>query len=157
MIRRREFITLLGSAAVGWPLAALAQQPARSVRIGILGSSLNNPIFAAPYASFLDELQKLGFRGDQNLSIEYRPIDQPSADLTALANEVIQSRVEVVLATGPEASLRAAVAAGPTTPIVILAVNYDPIERGYVKSLSRPGSNVTGVVLLAGKPHVRRN
>ena len=74
-------------------------------------------------------------------------IDQPSTDLNALADEVIRSRVDVVLATGPEASLQAAVAAGPTTPIVILAINYDPIERGYVKTLSRPGSNVTGVVM----------
>ena len=113
----------------------------------MFGASLSSPIAAAPYAVFLDELQKAGYRNDQNLSIEYRLIDQPGSDLQTLASEVIRSRVDVFLVTGPLAGLRAVMATGPDVPIVILAINYDPIEHGYVKSLSRPGGIVTGVVM----------
>ena len=152
-MRRREFIAGLGGAAA-MPFAARAQQ-SRKARVGVLGPSLNSPITAAPYAGFLDELQKAGFRSGQNIEIEYRLIDQPGSDLKAFATEIIRSRVDVILVTGPLAGLQAVMAAGADIPVVVLAVNYDPIEYGYVKSLSRPGGIVTGVVMrqteLAGK------
>jgi len=147
-MRRREFITFLGGAAVShWPLAARAQQLGKSARLGVFGSSLNNPIYALPYAGFLEELQKAGFRNQENLQVEFRPIDQPGSDLKALAVEIIRSRVDVILVAGPLAGLQAMIAAGSDIPVVILAINYDPIEHGYVKSLSRPGGIVTGVFM----------
>ena len=146
-MRRRDFIAALGGAAALVPRIARAQQSRKNVRIGVFGASLSSPIAAAPYAVFLDEMQKAGYRNDQNLSVEYRLIDQPGSDLQTLASEVIRSRVDVFLVTGPLAGLRAVMATGPDVPIVILAINYDPIEHGYVKSLSRPGGLVTGVVM----------
>jgi putative ABC transport system substrate-binding protein len=146
-VKRREFITLLGGSAAAWPLAARAQQLRRRARLGVFGSSLNNPIYALPYAGFLDELQKAGFRDQHNLQVEFRPIDQPGSDLRALALEIIRSRVDATLVAGPLAALQAMMAAGPDIPIVILAINYDPIEHGYVKSLSRPGGIVTGLFM----------
>jgi ABC-type uncharacterized transport system substrate-binding protein len=144
-IGRREFITLLGGVAA-WPLVAQAQQAGKIARIGIFAGAAN-PVIAAAYRAFLDELRKVGFNEDQNLVVDHRPTDQDFSSLSADAAEMIRSKVDVLVATGSEAALQAAVAASRTIPIVIVAINYDPIARGYVKSLAQPGGNVTGVVL----------
>jgi putative ABC transport system substrate-binding protein len=94
----------------------------------------------------IDELRKLGFAEGRNLAIEYRRIDQGIAQAFAGAQELVAWRADVLFAFGPELGLQAAAAARPPVPIVILANNYDPIARGYVQSLSRPGANVTGIV-----------
>src|SRR5215470_9177753 len=142
-MRRRRFIAVLGVGAlsrVAWG-QPITPPPAR---IGFL-----SPTPRAAYKSydaFLTELKTLGYIEHQNLSIDFRVLDDDLAILIRDANELVQSKVDVLVADGPEAALRASVQASRATPIVILAVNYDPVARGYVASLSRPSGNVTGVV-----------
>ena len=148
-IGRRRFIGALGGATVVWPLAARAQQIAgRTARIGILQPSLDDPVVGRGYPAFLDELKKSGFNEGQNLTIETVRIDQDAQRLFAQTADLVRSDVELVVAIGSEDALQAALAASTTIPIVIWANNYDPIAGGYVKSLARPGGNITGIVSL---------
>ena len=144
-MKRREFITLLGGAAA-WPLAARAQQAGRIARVGVLGPDLNNnPVSGPGYQVFLSELRKLGFTEGQNLVVEYRRTDEGLPKAFTGANEMVAAKADVLVANGPEIALQAATAARPAVPIVMLANNYDPFARGYVKSLAQPGGNVTGL------------
>ena len=145
-MRRREFIALVGSAAASWPLTARAQQPSRTVRIGYLGAQPDNPMVVASNSAIASELRRLGFVEGQNLTIAYRNFDVPGVDISRLAAELVQTNVDVLVADGPEAVLQAAVAATNTIPIAMIAINFDPIARHYISSLSRPGGNVTGLV-----------
>jgi putative tryptophan/tyrosine transport system substrate-binding protein len=148
-MRRRDFITLLSGAAAAWPLKARAQQPGRVRRIGFLGNAPDLPLFATSYPAFLAELRKLGFTEGKNMIIEHRRMDEGVSEAFARAAELIRSKVDVVVAFGPEIALKAAVAASQTTPIVMIAVNYDPIASGYVSDLARPNRNITGLVYRA--------
>jgi putative ABC transport system substrate-binding protein len=148
-MRRREFITLVSGAAASWSLAARAQQSAPIAHIGYLGSALDAPVFAAGYPAFLAELRKLGFTEGQNLIVEHRRVDKGPSKAFAAAAEVIRSKVDVVVAFGPEIALKAAVTASQTTPIVMIAVNFDPIAGGYVSDIARPNKNITGLVYRA--------
>ena len=143
-LKRREFITLLGGAAAAWPLAARAQKAGKVIRIGFIGASLNSSAMAAQYQAFLTELHELGFREGRNIIVDYRRLDDPRGPF-AVAAELMRLQVDLIVATGPEVALQAVVGASRSIPIVILAVQYDPIERGYVSSLARPGGNITGV------------
>jgi putative ABC transport system substrate-binding protein len=143
-IGRREFITLLGGAAAAWPLAARAQQTGKAVRIGFLGASLNAPATAGLFQQFLDELRDSGFSEGQNLIVEHRRVDDPRGTFVAAA-ELMRLQVDLIVAQGPEVALQAVVGASRSIPIVLQAINYDPIERGYVASLARPGGNITGL------------
>jgi ABC-type uncharacterized transport system substrate-binding protein len=143
-MRRREFITLLGGAAAAWPLAARAQQAGKVWRIGILGPTLNVPNLATQHQVFLAELKTLGFEEGKNFTIDYRLVADPRGTFVAAA-ELLRSPVDLIWVNGPEVALQAVVGASGFIPIVILAVNYDPIERGYVSSLARSGGNITGV------------
>jgi putative ABC transport system substrate-binding protein len=144
-MRRREFITLLGDAAAIWPLVTRARQRSGKIsRIGILGSR-GTVISDTGYAAFIDELRRLGFTEGQNLAVEYRATNLGRDAAFAAAAEMIRSNVELIVADGPEFNLQAALAASRTIPIVITAVSYDPIARGYVASLARPGGNITGL------------
>src|SRR5262245_26452591 len=145
MIRRREFIALLGGTAAAWPLAARAQQPDQIQRIGFLGTERDNPLTARGYPAFVAELNRLGFTEGHNLTIEHRRTDEGTARVFANANELAASKVNVLVASGSELALQAAAAVRPAVPIVVMAINFDPIARGYVASLSRPGGNITGV------------
>jgi putative ABC transport system substrate-binding protein len=145
-IARREFLSALGTATVAWPLAARAQQLAgRTARIGMTQASVDDPVVARGYPVFLDELKKSGFSAGQNLTIEAVRLDQDAQKLFAAMADLVRSNVEL-LVIGSEIALQAAMAASRTIPIVLWANNYDPIARGYVKSLARPGGNVTGIV-----------
>jgi putative tryptophan/tyrosine transport system substrate-binding protein len=145
-IERRHLISMLGGAAVAWPLAALAQQLAgRTARIGFVGNALDNPVTALGYPAFLDELKRSGFSVGQNLAIE---VVNQYQDIQRVAADLVRSNVELVVVIGTEINLQAAIAASRTIPIVMWAINFDPIARGYVKSLAQPGSNVTGIVSL---------
>jgi putative tryptophan/tyrosine transport system substrate-binding protein len=93
-------------------------------------------------------LKKSGFSAGQNLTIEVVRTDQDSQRLFAETADLVRSNVELLVAEGSEIVLKAALAASRTIPIVISAANYDPIARGYVKSLARPGGNITGIVFL---------
>jgi putative ABC transport system substrate-binding protein len=86
-----------------------------------------------------------GFRDGQNLRIEYRAIEDPRG-LATSADELVRFQPELMIATGPEVSLRAVAEPSRSVPIVMVAINFDPIARGYIASLARPGGNITGVV-----------
>ena len=140
---------MFGSAAAAWPLAARAQQlSGRTARIGIVQPPLDNRLVNLGYPAFLDELKKSGFSEGQNLAIEAVRTDQDAKRVFAETADLVRSNVELLVAIGPEVVLQAAMAASRTIPIVTLAINFDPIAHGYVKSLVRPGGNVTGVVSL---------
>src|SRR5215469_10779409 len=144
-MRRREFIALLGSTAT-WPLAARAQPTQQVARIGWIGAAPENALFATRYPVFLAELRNLGFTEGQNLIIEHRRNDEGESKVFAGAAELIRSNVDVVVAFGPELALKAAVAASQTVPIVMIAINFDPMAGGYVRNITRPERNITGVV-----------
>src|SRR5262245_3756098 len=145
-LRRRDFITLVGGAAVGWPRTGHAQQPGKALRIGVIGPRPEIAGFSggvgAGYPTMLDELQKLGFSEGRNLAVEYRSIEQEPRAVFADAAELVRWNADVLVAVGPEVSLKAAIAATSTLPIVIVAFNYDPIAHGYVKGLARSGGHI---------------
>jgi len=145
-IARRKFLaTLVGGAVVAWPVAARAQQSGRLIRIGVLGPTLNNPPAVEQYQAFRTQLAELGFREGQNLTIDYLHLDDPRGPFVVAA-ELVRSRPDLIVTTGPETSLQAVVGASGFIPVVIIAINFDPLARGYIPSLARPEGNITGFV-----------
>ncbi|PWT88942.1 MAG: hypothetical protein C5B56_07950 [Proteobacteria bacterium] len=144
-IGRRQLITMVGGAAAAWPLATRAQKTAR---IGLVGKPLDNPVTALGYPAFLDELKNSGFSVGQNLAIEAIDQYQDTQRVFAETADLVRSNVELLVVVGSEIALQAAMAASKIVPIVMWAINFDPIARGYVKSLAQPGGNVTGIVSL---------
>ncbi len=140
---RREFITLLGGAAAAWPLAAGAQQAERMRRIGVLsGLGENDPEGRARVSAFQEGLEKLGWTEGRNLQIVVRWSGASADHLQALAAELVQLAPDVIVASAT-ASLVALQKATSTIPIVFAQVT-DPVGAGFVKSLARPGGNITG-------------
>jgi putative tryptophan/tyrosine transport system substrate-binding protein len=144
MIRRREFITLLGGAAAAWPLAAGAQQRDRMRRIGVLVGNLpaGDPEWQARSNAFVQGLQERGWSDGRNLRIEYRwglgdpdRLRKYAAELVAFAPDVIFAAGAPAVATLQQSSR--------SMPIVFANV-LDPVGAGYVASLGRPGGNATG-------------
>jgi putative ABC transport system substrate-binding protein len=144
-MKRREFITLIGGAAAAWPLTVRAQQSSRLIRLGFLGPTLNNPPAIEQYQAFLTQLGELGFNEGQNLTIDYRLLDDPRGPFVVAA-ELMRSPPDLIVTTGPETSLQAFVGASGFIPVVMIAINFDPLARGYIPSLPRPGGNITGLV-----------
>ena len=145
-IGRRQFISALGGAVASWPVATRAQQTGTINRIGILGPNVTNGAVAAVgFQAFRDELRTQALSKGLNVNIDYKDIDDPRG-LSVAAAELMQSRPDILVATGPEVALQTAIAAKRAVPIVMIAINFDPVTRGYVNSLSRPGGDITGVV-----------
>ena len=139
---RREFITLLGGGAAAWPLAARAQRPGKIARLGYLSTA--NPRSVAFFRAFEERLRDLGYIEGQNILVEYRNAEGNVDRLPDLAADLVRLDVNVIVtATAP--ATRAAIRATTTIPILMVAINYDPIALGYIDSLARPGANVTGL------------
>src|SRR5258707_13102011 len=140
-IRRREFITLLGGAAAAWPLAARAQQQPRMLRVCSVGML---PRESPLYLAFLKRMAKLGYQEGRNFTFDY--IQTPTIEgYEKDYRELAARKVDVFLAVGNEPALRAALSAADGRPIAFLAVDFDPLAKGYVANLSHPGGNETGI------------
>jgi putative ABC transport system substrate-binding protein len=135
-------LALLVFGGVAAPLLGEAQPSPKTPQIGIITPVA---VRSAPqFVAFEERLRELGWADTRNVVIDFRRPDNAD-DLPGAAAELVKKKVDVILATGPEAPLKAARQATTMIPIVMIAVNYDPVERGYVAALARPGGNITGV------------
>jgi putative tryptophan/tyrosine transport system substrate-binding protein len=146
-MRRRDFVTLAGSAAATWPLAARAQQ-IKAYRIGALfvGNADVDPL----RTELREALRKSGYIEGQNLLFEFRSAEEELDRLPRLAAELVALKVDVIVAIYTPCALAAQRA---TREIPIVIVSGNPIETGLVPSLSRPGGNITGISLIAAELH----
>jgi putative ABC transport system substrate-binding protein len=141
-MRRREFVALLGGAAVMLPLAARAQKPTRIARVGILSTA--NPRSTSFYQAFELRLRDLGYIEGQNIAFEYRNAGGEVDRLPGLAAELVHLDPGVIV-TSTDLATRAAKDATSRVPLLMVAINYDPIALGYIDNIARPGANVTGL------------
>ena len=142
-MKRREFITLVGGAAALWPATVLAQEPVKMLRVGAVSGQPRNSPFWQP---FVQRMVELGYQDGKNFVFDL--ITTSNIDgYEAGYRELVTRNVDIILASGPEISLKSALANSTTTPIVMIAIDFDPLARGYVTSLARPTGNVTGVFL----------
>jgi putative ABC transport system substrate-binding protein len=141
-MKRREFLCVLGSAAA-WPLRAAAQAPTM-LRVG---STAPLPRAQAFIQGFETRMRELGYVEGQNLAVDYIEQRGGSEGYPEAMQQLVDRKVDIIIASGPEDALKAATAATKTIPIVMAAIDYDPFALGYVTSLARPIGNVTGIIL----------
>jgi putative ABC transport system substrate-binding protein len=143
-LQRREFIALTGTTAaltLARPPAASAEPQSKMLRVGFVGVQ---PRESPLYAAFLKRMAELGYQEGRNLAFEY--LQTPNVEGYDQSYRALAARkLDVFLAVGNEAALRAARAAADGAPIAFLAVDFDPQAKGYVTSLARPGGNITGI------------
>ena len=147
-MKRGEFITLLGGAAVAWPLAVRAQQ--RPTKLPVIGIIDDAPI----WDNFRKGLRELGYVEGRDIAIEYRSAKGSPDRLVAAATELAQLPVDVIVAYASPAT-QAAKQATTTIPIVMIAIG-DPVRAGFVASLARPGGNITGNTILGPEVLTKR-
>ncbi len=149
-LRRREFITLTGGAALAWPLTARAQQAVRMRRIGILLYAKQDQANVSP---MLRELEALGYVDGKTIAVEYRDAEGKFERLPLAADELVRLNPDLIFSFGGE--LAPIVKKATATIPIVVVVSNDPVESGLVASLGRPGGNITGVTWvhdqLAGK------
>jgi putative tryptophan/tyrosine transport system substrate-binding protein len=144
-MKRREFITLLGGAAVAWPLAARAQQGEPMRRIAVLvGLAEDDAEMKARLAGFRQGLEKRGWLEGRNVRIDYR-FGATFAQAPVLAKELVSLQPDVLLAQGP--GIAAAIQRETRTIPIVFAGSNDPIGAGFIASLARPGGNMTGLLM----------
>jgi putative tryptophan/tyrosine transport system substrate-binding protein len=153
-IRRREFITLLGSVATAWPLAARGQQTATPV-IGWLSSASRETDEALRLPDFRLGLNERGYTEGRNVAIEYRRAEDEIERLPALAADLVRRQVSLILAAGRPDSALAAKSVTTSIPIVF-ANAADPVQLGLVASFNRPGGNVTGITTVSAELETKR-
>src|SRR5215831_1424859 len=146
MMRRREFITLIGGAAVAWPLAARAQQVAKLPTIGFLGADASN--WSLWTAAFVARLRELGWSEGRTIAIEYRWSEGRAQNAAEIAAEFVRLRAAVIVTnySGAFATKQAT----SVIPIIFVLGN-DPVGSGLVASLPRPGGNITGFSVQAAE------
>jgi putative ABC transport system substrate-binding protein len=140
-VKRREFI--LGGAAAALPVAAPAQQ--RAPLVSFLGPNLDAKSPREHFEAFLEELRSLGFADGQNVVVHHQSLSD-SRGAVAVGAELSRAKPDVIVALGPESALQMVMPAAQTIPVVLVAINFDPIERGYVSSLAKPSGNITGLI-----------
>ena len=143
-MRRREFITLVGGAAAGWPLAARAQQPDRTRRIGVLMGAAVQTDQQAGLAVFKETLHQLGWIDGRNVRVEVRWAGGDPVEARKDAEELVALPADVIMAAG-QLPLQALLQATRSVPIVFNSI-IDPVGSGYIDSLARPGGNATGFI-----------
>ena len=154
-MNRRDLLMLISGAAVAVPVVALAQQSEQKARVGYLSPGPRERADPRESGAFFDELAHYGYEEGRNLEVLFEVFGEAPDRLPQFVAALIGARVHVMVAQGPEAAVRAARDATDAMPVVVVAINYDPVERGYAANLAHPGGNVTGVFFqsldLAGK------
>jgi putative tryptophan/tyrosine transport system substrate-binding protein len=152
-VRRREFITLLGTTAAAWSSALRAQQSVQKMlRIGTVSALQQS---SPQWAAFMRRMGELGYWEGKTFYFDFVPA--ASEEEYEAGYRILAAReLDIILATGPELALKSALAATRTLPIVMIAIDYDPFARGYVTSLARPSGNVTGVFFQQTELTVKR-
>jgi putative tryptophan/tyrosine transport system substrate-binding protein len=144
-VKRREFITLLGGAVAAWPLAARAQQTTKSRKVGLLHPGESTTVNMR-VAAIRDGLNGTDNQRDSSFEIIVRLADGDVSRLPALATDLVNNRVDAIVAAAP-AAVQAAAGVTTSIPVIAIDLESDPVASGFVRSLARPGGNVTGVFL----------
>src|ERR1700738_2005185 len=152
-MRRRDFVKVIGGTVAAWPLTARAHQPASPV-IGYLNGA-SSAQFTHLLGAFHKGLSEIGYAEGRKVAGEYRYADGQDDRLPAVAADLVNRRVAVIVATAGTPTIRAAKAATSTIPIVFV-IGGDPVMFGIVASFNRPGGNITGLTLIAGETVAKR-
>jgi len=143
MIARRAFLAAATAGAVLAARPAAAQPPGGVVRLGVL--SAGNPRTAPQWVAFEQRLRELGYVDGQGFSLDFRDALGQADRMPEFATALASLKPHVIVAGGPEATLKAVRQVAGAIPVVMIAIDYDPIGRGHVAGLARPGGNVTGL------------